>query len=59
MCLISGVYRKKKCAALNEHIAMKKHNICEIGCDRIVSGAYDCSAPNKVNISKLEKEVVL
>lgn len=58
MCLISGVYRKKRCAALNEHIAMKKH-ICEIGCDRIVPGAYDCSAPNKVNVPKREKEVVL
>lgn len=28
----------------------KKHNVCEIGCDRIVPGAYDCSAPNKVKV---------
>lgn len=29
---------------------------CEIGCDRIVPGADDCSASKKVKVSKWQKE---
>lgn len=34
---------------------MKKHNVCEIGCDRIVPGDYECSAPNKVKNFKMRE----
>lgn len=36
---------------------MKKPNVCEIGCDRIVPGASDCSAPNKVEVSNERKKL--